>query len=363
MMMTSAIAFSMMVSLAAGQPRMGTVSPYMREVADDVRQADERTVALNELFKQMDANYVVPDIAKKIEADLTKWMKSSEFGLLTDPVAFSAKVNEIIKANVTDAHLRFRYSPTVLPVREDPGEPSAEEIKQENDWIRRMNSNFRSVERLEGNIGYFAFDLFQSQVDVRRPMASVMNFLANTDGLIIDLRSNGGGDPAGVQMVCSYFFGEKPVHLNSLYFREGDHTEEFWTLKELDAPRYVNKPIYVLVSKRTGSGAEECAYNLQQLHRATIIGEPTWGGANPGGVYRLSDHYSCFIPGGRAINPYTKTNWEGTGVIPDVRIDPLKAKEMAHLLLVKTIAAKEADAGYKQALEGLIQRLEAAAGQ
>ncbi|MFM9874339.1 MAG: S41 family peptidase [Fimbriimonadaceae bacterium] len=362
-MMTSAIAFSMMYSAVLGQPRMSTTIPYMRESADESVHVDERSVALLELFKQMAENYVVPAISEKIETDLTKWMKSADFASMTDPAAFTAKVNEVIKANVTDAHLRFRYSPRVLPVREAPGEPSAAELKDEADWIRRVNSNFRAVERLEGNIGYFAVDGFQGQDDVRRPMASVMSFLANTDALIIDLRENGGGDPAGVQLVCSYFFGEKPVHLNSLYFREGNHTEEFWTLKELDAPRYVNKPIYVLVSKRTGSGAEECAYNLQQLHRATIIGEPTWGGANPGGMFRLSDHYSCFIPVGRAINPYTKTNWEGTGVIPDVKSDPAKAKETAQLMLLKDIAAKETDSNYKKALEGLIQRLESTTGR
>ncbi len=359
-MMTSAVAFTLMASTVISQPRAGTMLPYMREAGDSLIQVDERGVALRELFKAMNENYVMPEIAKKIESELTEWMKSKEYSSVTDPVAFAANVNEFIKANVTDAHLRFRYSPTAYPVRVDPGEPSAEEIRQQTEWTRRQNSNFRAVERLEGNIGYFAFDLFQGQEDVRRPMAAVMNFLKDTDAMIIDLRSNGGGDPSGVQLVCSYFFGEEPVHLNSIYFREGDHTEEFWTLKSLDAPRYLDKPIYVLVSKRTGSGAEECAYNLQQLHRATIIGESTWGGANPGGMFRLSDHYACFIPVGRAINPYTKTNWEGKGVIPDVKADPANSKTLAQTLLVKELAAKEKDIEYKKALEELIQKLESA---
>ncbi len=215
-MMTSAIAYTALISTLIGQPRFSTLVPYLKESGPETVVVDERDAALRALFKEMGENYVMPEIAKKIEADLTKWMKSGEYGSMTDPVSFAAKVNEVIKANVTDAHLRFRYSPSVLPVRQDPGEPSESEIQQYKTTIRRLNSRFRAVERLEGNVGYFAFDGFQEPEDVRRPIASVMNYLSNTDALIIDLRQNGGGSPSGVQLVCSYFFGETPVHLNSI---------------------------------------------------------------------------------------------------------------------------------------------------
>ena len=357
-MITSVVAYSMLVNVMLAQPRVPGMMPYLQEATETVDQVSERRAVLGTLIKELKDRYVVVDFAKKIEDELTKWMKTDEFLKLDDPTAFATRVNEILKANVTDAHLRFRYSPSVLPERREAGEPSEEEVAAYEAWARRQNANFRAIERLEGNVGYFAFDQFREQEKVKRPMAAAMNFLADTDAMIIDLRNNGGGDPAGVQLVCSYFFGEKSVHLNSIYFRPTDETIDFWTLKELDAPRFVDKPVYVLVSKRTGSGAEECAYNLQQLKRATIIGESTWGGANPGGTVRLSDHYSCFIPVGRAINPYTKTNWEGTGVIPDIKVDPAKAKEIAQLMIVKELAAKESDSSYKEALESLVKRLE-----
>ncbi len=144
-------------------------------------------------------------------------------------------------------------------------------------------------------------------------------------------------------MLCSYLFGKKPVHLNDIYLRQGNQTKEFWTLKNLPAPRFENKPVYVLVSHRTGSGAEECAYDLQNTHRATIIGTSTWGGANPGGVLRLDDHFNAFIPMGRAINPYTHTNWEGTGVIPDVQEDPTSALLAAEKLALKQLLSDAKD--------------------
>lgn len=317
-----------------------------------------KDTVINNLVREMNARYVMPEVAKKIESALTTWRREDTYKSIEDPTIFAAKVNEVIKANVTDAHLRFRYSPTPLPPRQNPREPSKQEIDRQNWETRFVNTGFEKVERLRGNVGYIKFNFFGSPEDIARPVEGAMKFLANTDAMIIDLRDNGGGHPAGVQLFCSYFFGEKPVHLNSLYFREGNRTEEFWTLKSLPAPRFLDRPVYVLVSKRTGSGAEECSYNLQQLKRATLVGENTWGGANPGGVVRLSDHFSCFIPVGRAINPYTKTNWEGTGVTPHVKMEPAKALDYAHAAAVKDVVAKVQDPEVKKSLEALIKELE-----
>ena len=129
------------------------------------------------------------------------------------------------------------------------------------------------------------------------------------------------------------------VHLNSLYWRKGDRTEEFWTRKEVAGKRYLGKDVYVLTSSRTFSAAEEFAYDLQALKRATIVGETTGGGAHPGGAKPIDDHFVMFVPRGRAINPVTKTNWEGVGVKPDVAVDADEALEKAHELALKKILA------------------------
>jgi C-terminal processing protease CtpA/Prc len=209
--------------------------------------------------------------------------------------------------------------------------------------VLKGNAGYRKVERLGGNVGYLALDGFAGAEAAAEPAAAAMNFLANTDALLIDLRRNGGGDPSGVALLCSYFFDEKPVHLNSLYWRKGDRTEEFWTRKELAGKRYLNKDVYVLTSARTFSGAEEFAYNLQTQKRATVVGETTGGGAHPGEGRPIGDHFGMFVPTGRAINPITKTNWEGTGVKPDVAVPADEALAKAHELAVKKILADTKD--------------------
>ena len=160
-----------------------------------------------------------------------------------------------------------------------------------------------------------------------------MTLLTYTDALIIDLRGNGGGEPAMVQLLCSFFFdpfAHENTQLNGLYDRRKDLLHQYWVLPYLPGPRYLEKPLYLLTSKRTFSGAEEFAYNLQQLKRAVIIGETTGGGAHAGLYYPLSTHFEAFIPNCRAINPISGTNWEGIGVVPDLPIAQEDALDLAY---------------------------------
>lgn len=314
---------------------------------------------LEALAKELDDRYVDPVVAKKIGAELRRRIEAGDFDAPGSGNEFAAKVNELLRTLVTDAHLRFRFSEQTLPPRAAPAEPSAEELRRNREEVRFSNAGFDRIERLRGNVGYISFRGFQSRSEMARPAAAAFSFLSDTDALIVDLRQNGGGHPAGVQLFCSYLFGPKPVHLNSIYFRPTNETTEFWTLEKLDGPRYLDKPVYVLTSKRTGSGAEECAYNLKNLKRATLVGTSTWGGANPGGVVRLNDHFACFIPVGRAINPYTKTNWEGTGVLPDVEVDSAKALKHAQVLAIKSLIEATKSADRKADLAQILREVEA----
>jgi hypothetical protein len=142
-----------------------------------------------------------------------------------------------------------------------------------------------------------------------------------------------------VALISSYLFGEEPVHLNDLYWREGDRTEEFWTLRHVAGVRYgTDKKVFVLTSNQTFSAAEEFAYSLQVLKRATIVGETTGGGAHPGEGAALLGRHGMFVPSGRAINPITRRNWEGTGVVPDVEVNANLALETALSIASGTLA-------------------------
>jgi hypothetical protein len=159
--------------------------------------------------------------------------------------------------------------------------------------------------------------------------------------MIVDIRANGGGSPHMVALVTSYLFGNERVHLNSLYFRPADRTDDFYTDPSVAGRKFgPDKPVYVLTSARTFSGAEEFAYNLQTRKRAIIVGETTGGGAHPGEGVSLPHGLMMFVPTGRAINPITKTNWEGVGVRPDVPVAADAALEKAHQLARNAVARR-----------------------
>jgi len=305
-------------------------------------EAAEREKLLDRLAKELKDAYVFPDVAEKMAADLKA--RRPEYEKITSGPGLAAKLTEHLQVISKDKHLRVRASASSLPRPKKDG-PSAADRERDKEFARRMNGAISKVERLPGNVGYLEIRNFMQPDAVAEPMAAAMDFLARTDALILDLRRNGGGSPRGVALVCSYFFGEEPVHLNSLYWRRGDRTEEFWTQKSVAGKRCVGKDMCVLTSSRTFSGAEECAYNLQTQKRAIVVGETTGGGAHPGGMVPLGERFLVFIPTGRAINPVTKTNWEGTGVKPDVACAASQALDVAHQAVVKKLldAAKDDD--------------------
>ena len=207
--------------------------------------------------------------------------------------------------------------------------------------MERNTCFFEKAEHLPGNIGYLKFNAFPSP-DICGPTATAaMNFLANSDAIIIDLRQNGGGDPKMVAYITTYLF-DKPTHLNDMYNRKEDSIQEYWTLKDVPGKRVAGKPVFVLTSKRTFSGAEEFTYNLKNLKRATIIGETTGGGAHPVGPHRIDDHFMIGVPFARPINPVTKTNWEGTGVEPDVKVPADQALDVAKKMAMEEIQTEQA---------------------
>jgi C-terminal processing protease CtpA/Prc len=333
------------------------------EQPDLTIDAATRTQVVDTILKRLNESYVFPDIAKKMEASIREKAAKKEYDQITSAKQFATTLTNDLQAVSHDKHLRVRYSNEAIPERGPRQEPTAEEREERKRDLTWMNHGFSKVERLRGNIGYLEFLNFMDEELGADTVAAAMNFVNGTDALIIDMRNNGGGNPAMVALVCSYLFGPEPVHLNDLYWREGNRTDEFWTKKEIAGKRYLNKDVYVLTSKRTFSGAEEFTYNLKNLKRATIIGETTGGGAHPGGGFRISEHFGMFIPTGRAISPITKTNWEGTGVTPDISVPADQALLVARIMALKksvpTITNNDRKAAMTEELQNLEKELAA----
>jgi retinol-binding protein 3 len=301
--------------------------------------AATRQKVLDGVASNLKEFYVYPENAQKMVDALHSHQSAGDYDKVTDGDAFATLLTRNLRDVSHDGHLRVNYAPFKAPPDRD--EPSADERAQFRKEMERDNCGFRKVEILPGNVGYLKFDMF-ADPDVCGPtVAAAMGFLAHVDAIILDIRENGGGDPAMVAFIASYLF-DKPTHLNDLYDRKEDKTTQYWTLPYVPGSRLAGALAFVLTAKRTFSGAEEFTYDLKTQKRATIIGETTGGGAHPVSGHRVDDHFVIGVPFARAINPITKIDWEGTGVTPDVPVAATDALETA-----KKLAAEKVEAGKK----------------
>ncbi len=225
--------------------------------APAVLEDGEREAVVLRISELLEQQYVYPEVGEESGADLMARLQAGEFDGTTSVAAFAAQLTEALQRVSHDKHLRVRVRPPqrAQTEREDPALARA----QAADRRRRQNHGFEKMERLEGNVGYVDMRYFDGDPAAKPTAAAAMNFLATSDAIIFDMRQNGGGSPEMIRYVSSWFFGE-PTHLNSLYWRAGERTQEFWTYDDIPGVKRPDVPLFVLTSKRTFSGAEEFSY-------------------------------------------------------------------------------------------------------
>lgn len=324
---------SLAVSPVAAQP-----APTTATASATPMSAIERKTLLAAIGGAMRAQYVFPQKVPAIVKSLTVRDRTGRYA--GNPEQVAKLLTEDLATLAGDKHLQVHFFPDGVP---QMGEqmPSVAEKAAALAEERAANFGIDKLEILDGNIGYLRITHFPDAVSAARVIEAAMGFVGNSDALILDLRHNRGGEPETVGLVASYLL-PAGSHINDIYYRKDDITRQYWAVP-VPADRRIapSVPMFVLTDSRTGSGGEELAYDLQQLKRATLIGQSTWGGANPGEGVPLSKGFAMFVPNGRAINPVTKTNWEGVGVKPDVAL-PVNADTLAKAVeLAKAALAKK----------------------
>ena len=299
--------------------------------------SDFHRTVVEELISKLDKYYVFPNMTERIASKLTMALNAETYDHLLEPREFASVLSNDLFEVSQDRHLRVRYNPGITDDSDADITLTPELLEQIRSDNEFENFGFYQVERLDGNIGYIDLRAFAPTEIAGDTAVAAMNFVANTYSLIIDLRKNHGGVPSMIDLICGYLF-RPSVHLNSLHWRKDDAVEQYWSLPYVPGKHYGGKPVYVLTSKETFSGAEEFAYVLKQRKRATIVGEKTKGGANPGMVIRITSDFGAFIPMGRAVHPLTGTSWEGVGVQPDIDVPGEDALTHAYTRALNYIA-------------------------
>lgn len=305
----------------------------------------EQQRVVDSISSKLNANYVFPDIAKKMASSIESKFGSGDYKSILNPQEFATTLTADIQAISKDKHLRVVFAPNQIAEQQQvvTAEDSIAFLNRYVNSLKRNNFGFKEVKIMAGNIGYLDLQSFSDVEYAGETAVSAMNFLSNTDAIIIDLRNNGGGSPAMIQLITSYLFGSNSVHLNSFYWRPRESNSQTWTLPHVSGKRSPDTPVYVLTSAATFSAAEEFSYNLKHLERATLVGAITGGGAHPGGSIVATDRFMVWVPTGRAINPNTKTNWEGTGVSPHIEVPAGEALDVAYMKALESLTKNNKD--------------------
>lgn len=325
---------------------------------DEVINRELQAAVIDSITRALNEVYVFPDVAGKMEKHIRRRFDRNAYEGTTHG-EFAVMLNMDLFEISRDKHLRIKHAP------DEAGHPAwkdtltEEEEKQMFAQMAYNNFGFFRVERLPGNIGYIDLRGFDDAQWAGGTAVAAMNFLAHCNAVIIDLRRNRGGSPGMIQLISSYFF-EEPVLLSSYYIRAGERTKQFWSYAHVEGPRLKDVDLYILTSPLTFSAAEEFAYNMKNLNRATIIGETTGGGAHPVRLRHFQGlGFVMSLPYGRAVNPVTGTNWEGTGIEPHIEVPWKEALEVARLEAMKELLKGEDDDKIKQILAWDVETLEA----
>jgi hypothetical protein len=334
--------------------------PGSPDEPDTPIDARTRAAVVESLAVAVQQRYVFPDKGAALAKILRQRMARHEYDRITSSKEFADSLRAHMQAFTHDRHMRVHYRYEPFPAQMAGESHDEGEHRRELEFERLRNFGFERVQRLAGNVGYLDLRMFSTLPEAQPTAIAAMNFLANCDAIIIDLRRNGGGDPLMLQTILTYFVapGER-LHINDFYEREGNTTEQYWSAAQVPGPRLNGKALYVLTSNLTGSCAEEFAYDVQTHKLGTLYGATTGGGANPGDLFRLSDHLAAFIATGRAINPVTKSNWEGVGVNPDHDVAPGDALREAHVAALQRMLADAADDDRRKLLQSAMERAKA----
>lgn len=302
--------------------------------------------------------YVSPAVGRRVSDGVMALHRAGRYGALGTASALTDTLTEDLRRIGGDSHLQVVFSVRPRPMSAG-GAPSPDEARRQREAAAARNFGWHRVERLDGNVGYIEVGRFEPPEDAGPVMAAAMQFLSSTDAIIVDLQTNGGGHARTVNAFVSYFL-PPGMHVSTLHRRDPADSVRAMTDSVLPAPRYLDRPVFVLTAARTYSGAEGFTYALRMRGRATVVGERTRGGANPGEWQQMNEHFAVFVPTARVADGVTGGNWEGTGIQPDIAAAPRDGLAVAHASALEKLLAERPDSPrapmWRQALERLRAR-------
>jgi C-terminal processing protease CtpA/Prc len=305
-----------------------------------------------------------------VERQMAQRLNAGAYDRITSAFDLLDAVDADLEAATGDAHLRLSYSHEPGIVTGDVPRETREDVEADRADARTRNFGLEKAERLPGNVGLLDVRAFVRPEFSGSTVGAAMTFVSGTEALIVDLRNSSGGSPDAVLFLASYFFhGAEPVHLGDFVVRVENRAQQFWTLPYVPGSRYLDRDVFVLVSRRTFSAPEGFTWFLQRHKKAVVVGEPTRGGTHSGVGIRVHPNFAVVVPTdypvypdgepsypvGRPVYPSTWADTKGTGISPDIPVTADRALKTAHLEALTRRVTR--NPSLKESLAGLMDTL------
>ncbi|KAL4922008.1 ClpP/crotonase-like domain-containing protein [Aspergillus aurantiobrunneus] len=295
---------------------------YTEESPAPSLNTETRAILIERIINTIKSLYLDPSLGASLVEHFQHHISNGAYDHIVDGSTLAKAITSDLQFFSGDKHFRCFFG---IP----PDEPSKEE---QHSRLNNLNCGFGDVKFLPENIATLEIRGFVPVhwEDARERIDEVISSVVNADALVLDLRSNRGGDPKTVALVASYLLDEPTVWLRMAKPSDGS-VQAFLTEEIVTEKRFAtDKPVFVITIPETISGGEDLAYGLQSFRRATVVGERTAGAANLPRACVLSELFVLFVPYMQPAHPVTGSNWEETGVIPDTDVLATDALDKAH---------------------------------
>jgi hypothetical protein len=333
-MIAAAVAAAPATSAPATAPK-AVAQPVPAEAALPLEAGEGRAVA-TKLADELLRNFVSPPQAARYAAMLRANAAGGRYDQGTRGSLTRLMTDDLMAVH-KDGHLKVLLAPTGDARGGRSGPPAGRPpLIQSARWIAP-------------GIAYIRFTAFLSTPEEVAAVREFMAAHAAAKAIIFDLRNHHGGRLGEMDEIFPYLFKARTPLVKMEVARsifdtrgspfgdspslelakdDGKVTLSHWATPGKATPLRDARVILV-TSNASASAAEHFALAMKSTGRATLIGEATAGANHFGGPMPINDHFGVWMPIGRTYDIKTGADWEGTGVAPDIAVDPKLALVVA----------------------------------
>lgn len=289
---------------------------------------------ITDLAKVLMDNYCSPEKLSGMEEVISIASSNTEILSIQDPSILASVLTDGVRSTIGDPRVKVTYDPNYVPA----APPRIPDIPPEQ--LAAVVKGTLNVEVLENDIAYLKIQHIIGEEVAQKIgpllLQHVWDKVLPTLAMILDLRYAVSGELSGIPYIVSYYTDAEPlIHIDSVYDRPSNSTTELWSMPTLLGKRYgTSKPLIILTSQNTVGIAEDVAYCLKNLNRATVVGENTAGGSVKIDKIKLGNtDFYVSVPVAKSTNPITGKSWEVKGVAPDVETNAEDAIDAAVALI------------------------------